>query len=183
MGLAEWISYGTLVFPHLSLHVLVDSFLLLRHAKIRDTDGTWKGSSDKSKGKPVKNEPRSNNAGGANVNNGPYIDRINNDAREDEMEENMQEVGNILGNLKNMAKEMGDEIETQNKQIDRVTNKVSFIFFYLIHEAEPQLCPVVITIFTLVVCPSFPTFQNFAKQNKVRTRIVIATGGTVGLAE
>ena len=28
-----------------------------------------------------------------------------------------------------------------------------------------------------------PTFQNLAKQNKVQTKIVIATGGTVGLAE
>ena len=31
--------------------------------------------------------------------------------------------------------------------------------------------------------PSVPTFQNLAKQNKVQARIVIATGGTVGLAE
>ena len=38
-------------------------------------------------------------------------------------------------------------------------------------------------IFTRVVCTSVPTFQNLAKQNKVQARIVIATGGTVGLAE
>ena len=38
-----------------------------------------------------------------------------------------------------------------------------------------------ITIFARVVC--FQTFQNFTKQNKVQTRIVIATGGTVSLAE
>ena len=38
----------------------------------------------------------------------------------------------------------------------------------LIHEADPQSWPVVITIFARVVCPSVrpsvPTFQNFAKQ-------------------
>jgi hypothetical protein len=55
---------------------------------------------------------------------GPYIQRINNDAREDEMEDNMQMVGSMLGNLKNMAKDMGNEIESQNKQLDRITNKV-----------------------------------------------------------
>ena len=35
----------------------------------------------------------------------------------------------------------------------------------------------------LSVLPSFSTFQNLAKQNKVQGRIVIATGGTVDLAE
>ena len=54
----------------------------------------------------------------------PYIRRINNDAREDEMEENMQVVGSVLSNLKNMAQDMGSEIEKQNKQLDKITNKV-----------------------------------------------------------
>ena len=54
---------------------------------------------------------------------GGYIQRINNDAREDEMEENMQAVGSILGNLKNMAQDMGDEINQQNKQTDRILAK------------------------------------------------------------
>ena len=31
--------------------------------------------------------------------------------------------------------------------------------------------------------PSVPTFQNLAKQTNSQVRIVIATGGTVGLAE
>ena len=44
---------------------------------------------------------------------GPYIRRINNDAREDEMEDNMQAVGSMLGNLKNMAQDMGGEIERE----------------------------------------------------------------------
>ena len=63
---------------------------------------------------------------------GPYIQRINNDAREDEMEDNMQAVGSVLGNLKNMAADMGEEISRQNKQLDRIDRKViifSFRFF------------------------------------------------------
>ncbi|XP_020777275.1 synaptosomal-associated protein 23-like isoform X2 [Boleophthalmus pectinirostris] len=54
---------------------------------------------------------------------GPYIKRITNDAREDEMEENLEAVGGIIGNLRNMALDMGSEIDKQNKQIDRVTEK------------------------------------------------------------
>ena len=55
---------------------------------------------------------------------GGYIKRITNDAREDEMEENLTQVGDILGNLKNMALDMGNEIEAQNRQIERITEKV-----------------------------------------------------------
>lgn len=50
--------------------------------------------------------------------------RITNDAREDEMEENLEAVGSILGNLKDMAVNMGTEIDKQNVQIDRITDKV-----------------------------------------------------------
>lgn len=39
------------------------------------------------------------------------------------MEENLSQVGNILGNLKSMALDMGNEIEAQNRQIDRITEK------------------------------------------------------------
>lgn len=53
------------------------------------------------------------------------MNRITNDAREDEMDENLAQVGNILGNLKNMALDMGNEIDAQNKQIDRINVKVS----------------------------------------------------------
>nr|XP_061798438.1 synaptosomal-associated protein 23-like [Nerophis lumbriciformis] len=49
--------------------------------------------------------------------------RITNDAREDEMEENLNAVGGIIGNLKSMAMDMGNEIDKQNKQIDRITDK------------------------------------------------------------
>eukprot|EP00090_Calanus_glacialis_P010259 TRINITY_DN18643_c0_g1_i1.p1 TRINITY_DN18643_c0_g1~~TRINITY_DN18643_c0_g1_i1.p1 ORF type:complete len:207 (-),score=73.26 TRINITY_DN18643_c0_g1_i1:74-667(-) len=56
---------------------------------------------------------------------GPYVQRITNDSREDEMEENMAGVGNILGNLKNMATDMGAEIEKQNKQLDLIQGKTA----------------------------------------------------------
>ena len=67
---------------------------------------------------------------------GPYIQRINNDAREDEMEDNMQAVGSVLGNLKSMAADMGEEISRQNKQLDRIDRKViifSFRFFFVFY--------------------------------------------------
>ncbi|KAB1277296.1 Synaptosomal-associated protein 23 [Camelus dromedarius] len=48
---------------------------------------------------------------------------VMNDAREDEMEENLTQVGSILGNLKNMAIDMGNEIDSQNRQIERITQK------------------------------------------------------------
>ena len=37
--------------------------------------------------------------------------------------------------------------------------------------------------FRTCFCPSVLTFQNIAKQNKHRMKIMIATGGIVGLAE
>ena len=50
--------------------------------------------------------------------------RITNDAREDEMEDNMGQVGSLLGNLKDMASTMGEEIDRQNRQIDKIGAKV-----------------------------------------------------------
>lgn len=99
-----------------------------RAAKVRDVDGTWsKSNGDKKGSEPVSQQPR---PGGSNVpdsGSGPYIRRINNDAREDEMEENMQAVGSVLSNLKNMAQDMGSEISKQNKQLDRITNKAETV--------------------------------------------------------
>ena len=82
---------------------------------------------------------------------GSYIQRINNDAREDEMEENMQAVGGILGNLKNMAQDMGDEIGRQNKQLDTIGGKVIIIhFFYVIDcKLSPFVVPWNIQIWSL----------------------------------
>lgn len=97
-----------------------------RGPKVRDIDGTWQ-SNNKS-GDAVKGQPGTKNSGAVpdgagSGGNQQYVRRINNDAREDEMEDNMQAVGGILGNLKNMASDMGEEIEKQNKQLDRINDK------------------------------------------------------------
>ena len=41
------------------------------------------------------------------------------------MEQNVGEVSNMIGNLRNMAVDMGNEIEGQNRQIDRIHQKVA----------------------------------------------------------
>lgn len=76
----------------------------------------------KQPGRVTNGQPQQPATGAAS---GGYIKRITNDAREDEMEENLTQVGSILGNLKNMALEMGNEIEAQNRKIDRITEKVN----------------------------------------------------------
>ena len=69
----------------------------------------------------------------------------------------------------------------------RKRNHCQWIFSLriLIHSADPQSRPVVIIVFArvahLYVHTSVPTFQNLAKQNKVKT--MFTTGETVGLAE
>ena len=58
-------------------------------------------------------------------------------------------------------------------------------YYFLIHETDPQLRPASITIFPRVVCPSVrpsPLFKT-SQTNIFQARIMIATGGTVGLAE
>jgi synaptosomal-associated protein 25 len=40
------------------------------------------------------------------------------------MEQNMGEVSNMIGNLRNMAVDMGNEIDSQNRQVDRIQQKV-----------------------------------------------------------
>ncbi|XP_034433064.1 synaptosomal-associated protein 23-like isoform X2 [Hippoglossus hippoglossus] len=86
------------------------------------------GESDDGGSKVISRQPpgvRNGQAGQLNASapSGPYIKRITNDAREDEMEENLDAVGSIIGNLKNMAVDMGSEIDKQNTQIDRITDK------------------------------------------------------------
>jgi len=98
-----------------------------RTRKVKDTDGTWNNplSKDNDKKSQVVNSQPGKRSGNAvpDAPQGGYIQRINNDAREDEMEENMQAVGSVLGNLKSMARDMGGEIERQNKQLDKVNDK------------------------------------------------------------
>lgn len=54
--------------------------------------------------------------------------RVTEDARENEMDENLEQVGGIIGNLRHMALDMGNEIDTQNRQIDRIMEKVCHSF-------------------------------------------------------
>lgn len=58
--------------------------------------------------------------------------RITNDAREDEMEQNIGEVAGMVGNLRNMAVDMGNEIESQNRQLDRINMKVRAIITHIL---------------------------------------------------
>nr|XP_014349245.1 PREDICTED: LOW QUALITY PROTEIN: synaptosomal-associated protein 23 [Latimeria chalumnae] len=82
---------------------------------------TWSGGNEmNSTEKVVASQPVSASNG---QQSGGYVKKITHDAREDEMDENLGQVSNIIGNLKNMALDMGNEIETQNKQIDRITEK------------------------------------------------------------
>ncbi|KAL5008473.1 hypothetical protein ScPMuIL_014054 [Solemya velum] len=91
--------------------------------KSGDYSKTWKSNED---GKVNTNGPRmivdERNGSGPQ---GGFITRIKNDAREDEMEQNMIEVSNMVGNLRNMAIDMGSEIESQNRQVDRINQKAS----------------------------------------------------------
>ena len=108
-----------------------DFFFRNRTAKVKDADWNNPLASDTSR--IVSSQPGNGNRSGNVVPDAPrgaYIQRINNDAREDEMEENMQAVGGILGNLKNMAQDMGDEIGRQNKQVDRIGDKVIYLFIF-----------------------------------------------------
>lgn len=56
---------------------------------------------------------------------GGFITKITGDAREEEMEQNMGEVSNMISNLRNMAVDMGSEIDSQNRQVDRINNKMT----------------------------------------------------------
>lgn len=88
---------------------------------------TWGDGGDSSPSNVVSKQPGRVTNGqpqqATGTASGGYIKRITNDAREDEMEENLTQVGSILGNLKNMALDMGNEIDAQNQQIQRITEK------------------------------------------------------------
>ncbi|XP_054714793.1 synaptosomal-associated protein 25-like [Uloborus diversus] len=93
-----------------------------KSAEFKDDNRAWRNNED---GKIVNAQPTRvvDNRNGAGPVTGGYVQRITNDAREDEMEENMQQVSSIIGNLKNMAIDMGSEIDSQNTQIDRINKK------------------------------------------------------------
>lgn len=54
---------------------------------------------------------------------GQFVQRITNDAREDEMDENLGEVSNMLDGLRGMALDMGDTLERQNDTLERINRK------------------------------------------------------------
>jgi len=81
---------------------------------------TFKGNED---GKVNSSGPRQIVAQNGMGPGSGYIQRITNDAREDEMEDNLQQVSTMIGNLRNMACDMGNEIANQNNQIDRIKGK------------------------------------------------------------
>lgn len=85
--------------------------------KSGDYANAWKKNED---GKVNTNGPRVVVGDGNMGPQGGFVTRITNDAREDEMEQNMGEVSNMLGNLRNMAVDMSNEIDSQNKQIERI---------------------------------------------------------------
>ncbi|XP_034051222.1 synaptosomal-associated protein 23-like [Thalassophryne amazonica] len=96
-----------------------------RYKRTWGTGGTEEVDKD---GKVVSRQPsaiRNGQPGQVNAPppTGPYIKRITNDAREDEMEENLEAVGGIIGNLRNMALDMGSEIDKHNQHIDRINEK------------------------------------------------------------
>ncbi|XP_069064857.1 synaptosomal-associated protein 23 [Pleurodeles waltl] len=102
-----------------------------KRAKNFETGDAYKkawtgGNAENGQGAVVANQPVSVSNGqqqSKGATGGKYINRVTNDAREDEMEENLEQVGNILGQLKGLAINMGNEIDTQNKQIDRINEK------------------------------------------------------------
>merc|ERR1712203_902732 len=78
-----------------------------KRKKIKDVDDSkWETSKD---GTVVKKQPGGGGGASGGGGGGPYIERITDDAREDEME-NMQAVGLVLSNLKEMSQAMGGEI-------------------------------------------------------------------------
>lgn len=58
------------------------------------------------------------------------------------MDENLEQVGGIIGNLRHMALDMGNEIDTQNRQIDRIMGKVRQPSAWI------SFCPLVQILFT-----------------------------------
>ncbi|XP_061651164.1 synaptosomal-associated protein 23-like isoform X2 [Phyllopteryx taeniolatus] len=99
-----------------------------RYKRTWGIGGGHDGESNGDGSKVVSKQPagvRNGQAGQVNAPppSGPYVKRITNDAREDEMEDNLNAVGGIIGNLKSMAVDMGAEIDKQSKQIDRITDK------------------------------------------------------------
>lgn len=81
----------------------------------------YEAKQGKNKGKD-KGAAQGATGGGGGV-SGPYVQRVMDDAREDEMEENLEDVGRGIAMLKEMAMDMGNTIEDHNQMVGRITNK------------------------------------------------------------
>ncbi|KHN75279.1 Synaptosomal-associated protein 25 [Toxocara canis] len=86
----------------------------------------WKKDDD---GGVISDQPRITVGESGMGPQGGYITRITNDAREDEMDENIQQVSTMVGNLRNMAIDMSTEVSNQNRQLDRIQEKVKLYCF------------------------------------------------------
>lgn len=95
-----------------------------KNKEFKEDAGTWKSSDD---GKVVNGQPARvvDNRAGTGPTTTSYVARITNDAREDEMEENLVQVGNVVGNLRNMVIDMSSEIDNQNSQLGRISEKAA----------------------------------------------------------
>ena len=51
------------------------------------------------------------------------MNKITNDSREDEMEQNLSEVSNAVGCLRDMAVQIGNQVNSHNRQLDRIQAK------------------------------------------------------------
>eukprot|EP00048_Salpingoeca_helianthica_P012882 m.189787 g.189787 ORF g.189787 m.189787 type:complete len:207 (-) comp15435_c0_seq1:19-639(-) len=90
----------------------------------RSYKSTWKdtGVIDEEPGADDEDDGGAKGKGGGKK-KGEFIQRVTNDAREDEMNENLGAIHDIIGNLKAQAMGMGEELDTQNKMIDRINAK------------------------------------------------------------
>jgi len=86
-------------------------------------DSVWSTKIENNNSNPVHKQPEGVNDSSDGTSRGPYIQRIMDDAREDEMEANLKGVDNLIGNLKNMATTMNTEISRQNQQLDTIHGK------------------------------------------------------------
>lgn len=59
------------------------------------------------------------------------------------MDENVQQVSTMVGNLRNMAIDMSTEVSNQNRQLDRIQEKVYWLLlFYLYLQKDITTIPI-----------------------------------------
>ncbi|EDV28664.1 Synaptosomal-associated protein 25 [Trichoplax sp. H2] len=96
-----------------------------KKARNFEKNKTYKDTWGEREDGPIQNQPAPIFTNTGTSQDRGYINKITNDAREDEMDENLSQVAGMIGNLKSMAQDMGNELDTQNKQIGRIENKAT----------------------------------------------------------